>query len=350
VYEAVLRQKLARGESIDAGAQAKAQEQTFAQFAWKWFAEYSVANNKPSEQCSKKYILNASLIPFFGKMRIDRITTNDIEKYKTQAFKKGLAKKTINNHLTVFRTCVYTAYEWLKLEGTPPKVTRLKCPPPKTDYLSPDECTLLLSCANGILREMMLVALRTGMRQGELRGLQWTSVDWQNRSLTVRHSLCNYTKQLGSPKGNRERYIPIMDAEVYATLLKRKRASGYVFLNKEGRPFGSEHLGRQLADVCEKAGLRKIGWHTLRHTFASHLAMRGAPLSAVQMLLGHTTIATTMRYAHLSQSTLRTAIGLLSPERVLSMDFGQPVGNRWLEAQMKEAARKTLVPEKAVIS
>jgi hypothetical protein len=68
------------------------------------------------------------------------------------------------------------------------------------------------------------------------------------------------------------------------------------------------------------------------------------------MLLGHTTIATTMRYAHLSQSTLRTAIGLLSPERVLSMDFGQPVGNRWLEAQMKEAARKTLVPEKAVIS
>jgi integrase len=349
VYEAVLRQKLARGESIDAGAQAKAQEQTFAQFAWKWFAEYSVANNKPSEQWSKRYILSASLIPFFGKMLIGRITVNDIERYKTHALREGVSRKTVNNRLTVLRTCLSAAYEWLELEGTPPKVTRLKCPPPKTDYLSTDECALLLSHANDVIREMVLTALRTGMRQGELRGLQWTSIDWQNRILVVRHSRCDYTKELGSPKGNRERHIPL-DADVYEMLLKRRKNVGYVFLNQSGRPFGSEHLARLLADICKKAGLRKIGWHTLRHTFASHLIMRGAPLASVQMLLGHTAVATTMRYAHLSQSTLRTAIDLLNPKQARNLNFGQPVVNRWLEAQMRETSRETLVPENLLIS
>ena len=61
------------------------------------------------------------------------------------------------------------------------------------DYLSPDECELLLANANGVIREMLLTALRTGMRQGELKGLQWSSIDWQNRSITVRDSLCDYT-------------------------------------------------------------------------------------------------------------------------------------------------------------
>lgn len=343
-YEAVLKQKLARGGRID----SVTQWQTFEQFAWRWFDNYVVANNKPSEQWSKKYILNASLIPFFGKMPIERITVNDIERYKMKVLREGVARKTVNNRLTVFRTCVSTAYEWLELEGTPPKVTRLNCPPPKTDYLSPDECVLLLSCTDGIVREMMLTAMRTGMRQGEIRGLQWASIDWQDESITVRHSLCDYTKELGSPKGNRERYIP-MDADVYEMLFKRKKNTGYVFLNRGGKPFGSEHLGDLLADVCKKAGLRKIGWHILRHTFASHLAMGGAPLGSVQMLLGHTAIATTMRYAHLAQSTLRTAIGLLSPKRALDLNFGQQVGNPWLEALRKEDAQKTLLPENPVI-
>jgi site-specific recombinase XerD len=63
--------------------------------------------------------------------------------------------------------------------------------------------------------------------------------------------------------------------------------------------------------ACKKAGLRFVGWHVLRHTFASHLAMRGAPLKAIQELLGHATIMMTMRYAHLAPEIAREAVCLL---------------------------------------
>jgi site-specific recombinase XerD len=66
-----------------------------------------------------------------------------------------------------------------------------------------------------------------------------------------------------------------------------------------------------LWSACKRAGLRRIGWHVARHSFASHLAMRGAPIKAIQELLGHATIAMTMRYAHLSPEVARDAVSLL---------------------------------------
>jgi len=80
---------------------------------------------------------------------------------------------------------------------------------------------------------------------------------------------------------------------------------------------------------------------TLRHTFASQLVARGVPMTAVQMLMGHSTITTTMRYSHLAPTTLRSAIDMLNPKTALNADFGQPVGNAWWEAQKKELSQKS---------
>lgn len=342
-YEAVLRQKIARGESIDRAAHAAA-GQTFEQFARKWFEDYVVSNNKYSEQRTKKYLLNAFLIPFFGKMQIARITTHDIERYKAHEGRNGVTSKTLKNRLTVLSKCLTTAYEWLELATQPPKIKWPKCSSYRTDYLSPEECELLLSHADGIIYEMVLTALRTGMRQGELKGLQWSSIDWQNQSLAVRHSRCDYRKALGSPKSNRERHIPL-DIDVYEMLHKRKRDTGYVFIDTDNEPFDDKRLNRRLSSICKKAGLRKITWHILRHTFASHLAMRGVPLTTVQTLLGHSNITTTMRYAHVAPSTLRTAIDMLNPKSLVNADFGQPVVNQWFEMQQHEAVRKCAIPK-----
>lgn len=336
-FEITLRQKLSRGESLDSAETGVHREVTFEQFAWKWFDEYVVPNNKYSEQRAKRYALRSSLVPFFGGLPVEKITNRHVEQYKARVLATGLSRKTINNRLTIFRKCMWTAYEWLALPGAPPKVTWLKCPPHIADYLSPDECDLLLSHARGINRDMILIALRSGMRQGELKALQWSSIDWQNRSIAVQHSRCDYTGELTSPKNNRVRHIP-MEIDVYEILLQRKKSTGYVFLNERKQPFDAQCLKRRLARVRRRAGLRSIGWHTLRHTFASQLVMRGVPMNAVQMLMGHSSITTTMRYAHLAPSTLRAAIDMLNPKTLFSADFGQPVGNAWLETQRRETA------------
>src|SRR5262249_35485125 len=115
---------------------------------------------------------------------------------------------------------------------------------------------------------------------------------------------------------------------------RRRESTGYVFTNALGRPLNHSWLTYYLDKACQKAGLRRITWHVLRHTFASHLAMRGVPLNTVQALLGHSTIMMTMRYAHVAPSTLRSAIDLLNPKRhYAAASFGQPVGNQWVQMQ-----------------
>jgi integrase len=341
-YEGVLRQRLARGEAIDKAAMRSGRGLLFEEFALRWFEEYVIPNNKFSEQRIKRYTLHSSLIPFFGKMPVEQIKTHQIEQYKALRVKDGLANKSIKNHLTVLSKCLTCAYQWLELPSKPPEIPWPKCPPPQTDYLSPDECELLVSHAEGIIREMILMALRAGMRQGELKGLQWSAVDWENRIVVVKNSYCDREKDIGPPKNNRIRSIPL-DVDLYEFLYRRRRKTGYVFSNARGRPLNHSWLSYHLQKVCKKAGLRRISWHILRHTFASHLAMKGVPLNTVQALLGHSTITMTMRYAHVAPSTMRWAIELLNPKRLATDKFGQPTGNQWADAQARfEGPERTL--------
>jgi integrase len=332
-YEAHLRQKLARGEPIDSDDKPTNGAMSFKDFSWQWFEQYVKVNNKPSEQYGKEKILRSSLVPFFGAMPLDQITSERIERYKTDQMAKGVSRKTINNRLTVLGKCLNCANEW---HGAPvPRIRLLKCDPPKTDYLTPVECEMLLEHAGGEMRTMILLALRTGMRQGEIRGLQWSSIDWQTRIITVRHSWYDTKQVLVSPKSNRERHIPF-NAEIYRLLEQSKKKSGFVFLSPYGEPFTCHRFNYDLEKICNKAGIRKIGWHVLRHTFATELAMKGTPLHLVQALLGHSTISTTMRYSHVAPSALRAAIDLLDPKTVLSPDFGQPAGSQWQQAIRSE--------------
>jgi integrase len=328
-YEAALRQKLAREISLEPDPNKEKVTKTFEAFAWEWFDLYVVTNNKYSEQYAKRKILSASLIPFFGMIKFDSVSALHVEQYKARQVASGVTNKTINNRLTVLGKCLRCAHEWY---GTAmPTIKLLRCPPAKTDYLTMVECEALLSHARDQYREMILLALRTGMRQGEIRGLQWSSIDWQNRSLVVRHSRCDRNESLVAPKSNRERHIPL-DADAYEMLYRRKQNTGYVFVNEERKaPFTSHRVMEDLAIICKDARIRKVGWHVLRHTFATQLTLRGVPLTVVKELLGHSTITTTMRYSHVAPSALRSAIELLNPLNAAIVHFGQPAGNAWQE-------------------
>jgi len=311
-YEALLRQKLARGEPLDVAEpdeKQKEREQKFEAFAWKWFDIHVRNNNKHSEISHKKYILRGNLVPFFGKTPIERINTLQVEQYKAKKIGKGLSAKTVNNHLTVLSSCLRTAQDWFDLKKLP-KMKKLKAPPPETVFLSHEECVRLLANSNGVWREIIFTALKTGLRQGELRALQWEDIDWENKILTVRRSWCEYKKGFVTPKSNRERHIPLTN-ELYEMLLLRRQATGDIFIDERNQRFDGKTLNQKMIGACKKAGTKEITCHALRHTFASHLAMAGASLKAIQELLGHSNIQTTMRYAHLSSSTLREAVGLL---------------------------------------
>src|SRR6516165_7240953 len=119
-YELLLRQRLARGEAIN--GPSPEQNPLFREFAWKWFEEYAVPNNRFSEQRIKRYTLKSSLIPFVGEMRVSEIRTYHIEQYKAHKAKEGLSSKTIKNHLTVLSKCLTSAYKWLEFASKPPEI------------------------------------------------------------------------------------------------------------------------------------------------------------------------------------------------------------------------------------
>ena len=297
---------------------------TLAVFAEEFMATYSESNNKPSEVQSKRSILKHHLLPFFGGKRLDVIQQREIETYKSAKLKAGLAPKSVNNHLTILRRILSLATEWGVLSHVPP-VKWLRVPEPEFDFLDFEEAPRLEKGAAGEWAVMIIVGLTTGLRQGELLALRWEDVDLVRGRLLVRRAVARGV--IGTPKSGKSREIPLND-KVLAALKRHRHLRGeLVFCDEGGRMLPKGVCKWPLWSACKKAGLRRIGWHVLRHTFASHLVLRGAPLKAVHELLGHSTIEMTMRYAHLSPDVRRDAVRLLDvdlPDNRLTTAEGVP--------------------------
>jgi len=307
-YEAVIRQKLARGENLELEAKKPEKTSTFQEFSKQWFEVYVKTNNKYSEATNKASILRAHLVPFFGNRRLDQINGLDIENFKAKEIKAGLSHKSINNFLIVISRCLKVAQEWGVIEKVP-RIKLLKVQAQKFDHLSEEECQLLLDNSEGLLRDLILVALKTGLRFGELIALEWKDVDFANHQMTVRQSI--YRGRLGGTKSNKIRFVPLLD-DVCETLQSRAKKNSFVFTKDNGDWLSPMLCSRWLHRACNRAGVRKIGWHTLRHTFASQLAQHGVSITIVKDLLGHSDIRTTMRYSHLTTSATREAVLLLN--------------------------------------
>ena len=330
-YEAFVFQQLSRG--IDPFKKEKEKKiLTFEVFSWKWVELYVKNNNKLSGLIGKTSVLKTHLVPFFGKRKLNEITNFMIEEYKACILRKSLCNKTVNNHLTILSTCLAHAVEWGELEVTP-RIKRLKVESNKFDFLTFEESEMLINMSHGIWKRMILFALHTGMRYGEIRAIRWQDINWEKKSVTVKNAF--YRDIFGATKSNKERHIPVSPT-LFELLERRKRARGFIFTDSNNRHLKENKPRLALRRIIEKTELkkangRKIGWHALRHTFASQLAMRGAPLSAIQQLLGHSDIQTTMKYAHLSPSTLDDTIRLLEKGNI--DNFGQHMGNNHIIKQ-----------------
>jgi integrase len=138
--------------------------------------------------------------------------------------------------------------------------------------------------------------------------LEWTDVDFAKRQLTVARS--EWKGHVTMPKGGRIRYVPLM-RRLSDTLRAARHLRGQrVLCDAEGKPLSQKVMQVMVRRVARRANVRP-GLHILRHSFCSHLAMRGAPARAIQELAGHQDLGTTQRYMHLSPAALDAAIRLL---------------------------------------
>lgn len=309
-YEREVRHRLLLGQSIQTNKEVEPSKRipTFKTFSEEFLSNYAMAHNKPSEIHNKKTMLNGHLIPAFGTKRLDTITTRDVEAYVAKKLQSGLKPKTVNNQIAVLSRMFRIAKKWEIVEKIP-EVTFLKVQLPEFDFLDFMESERLITGTDPEWETMIVLACRTGLRIGELRALRWQDVDLVAGKLTVRQAV--WKTEIGLPKGGRSREIPLSDDAKTVLLSHRHLRSKLVFCNADGSMLTKEQLKWPLWRACKKAGLREIGWHVLRHTFASQLVMMGVPLKVVQEYLGHADIQMTMRYAHLSPDVKRDAVKVL---------------------------------------
>jgi integrase len=271
------------------------------------FIEHSEARNEYSSVKAKRQILRDHIEKALGHLPLDQVTYARIEDFKNR-LRVDLSAKTVNNILTVLRRLLVLAVKRGELAHVP-EIEWLPTNPSKFDFLTFEESDSLLESTAPDWHSMVLVAVRCGLRQGELLGLKWDHVDLKLNRLRIQESIVR-----GRTKGTKSRRHRTVDlgAEVALALAKHKHLRGpYVFCDADGAPLTSGACKWPLWTACEGAGLRRIGWHVLRHTFCSQLAMRGASPQVIQKLAGHATLKMTERYMHLSPNVTQDAVRLL---------------------------------------
>jgi integrase len=299
---------------------AKPAAPTLSAFAPVYLASARLDNARSSVM-AKEDILARYLVPRLGDLRLDQIDYAVIEDFKVILAEtrnarikrevQTLSPKTVNNVLIVLRHVLAVARKRGLIPAVP-EISYVKRPMPDWDFLTFEESEQLIAHAEGTWRTMILVALRTGLRRGELLGLRWEDVDLDRGRIRV---VENYVRgQFKAPKSGQPREIPLSGEARAALAQHRERRGGgrtRVFCDAQGKPYTQGVMASQLERACRRAGLRVLGWHVMRHSFASHLVMRGVAIRAVQDLLGHASIVITQRYAHLAPHVSQDAVCLL---------------------------------------
>jgi integrase len=264
---------------------------------------------KASTFADKRNRLKRDVLPLFGKQRLDELGVAAKDKLAGVLKRKGLAATSINNSLGALGSVLRYAAELKVIEAAPP-ARFLSVPPSAFDFLDFEEWEHLLRVAQGSpWYAALLLAGEAGLRLGEVRALRWCDLNFRTGVLTVRKAL--WRSELGSPKGKRERSIP-MTARLKGALQALRHLKGeFIFCQEDGAHWSESIFEAVIEGLVKRAQLRPIGFQVLRHTFCSHLAMKGATSKAIQELAGHQNLSTTQRYMHLSPAHLREAIGLL---------------------------------------
>lgn len=277
-----------------------------------------VLERKPTTVQDYRIIVRRHFVPFFNRRKLDRITAGDVENFLGWQQRRGLASKTIANHLSLLNSLFSFAVRRGLVRANPvagvdrPGAARA----PDIRYLTLVELEALAACSkqDAVFGELDAAFIRTagmtGLRLGELLALRWREVDNASRVVRVRQS---YTRgRFGTPKSRRSvRAVPL-GARVLAELVAWRSRTAYtrdddlVFGHPElGTVLDPSRLRRRVKIAADAAGIRSIRLHDLRHTYGTLMAAAGTPLRTLQEWMGHEDYKTTSIYADYAPSPER---------------------------------------------
>jgi len=302
----VLRKRkleMAEGKFLDV---VKKEQIRFEDFADEYFNIHSKPHKKGWK--TDQHIINRLKKDFRGKYLFE-ITPQDIERFKLERLKetigedglKTISPATINRQLDVLSNIFNKAVIWGKLQKNPMKMVQsLKVTPGRTRFLEREEIVKLLSNCTHNLKPIVILALFTGMRRGEIFGLKWRDVDFKRNVITLLDT-----------KNGEKREVPISEQVKTALIKVRKHPdSAHIFCSEKGEPV--HDIRKSFSTALKKSGIVAFRFHDLRHTFASQLVMSGIDLNTVRELLGHKDMTMTLRYSHLAPSHKQRAVDILS--------------------------------------
>lgn len=272
----------------------------------------------------KEWEMEVHILPWLGDYDVTDITEEIMLDYINAKLKagspqrgsRGLSPSSIHGHFKIIKPSLDWAVQKGYLAENPAKGIRLpRVETKEIKVFKHWEVNKLIEVARPKwLGDMILLSYRTGMRRGEIYGLKWDDVDFDNQFLMVRRSIETYApgvKLIHTPK-TRSSIRRIMLDNASIEMLHRRQLKGkseWVFENKFGELMSPWYTTKYMAEACKKAGIQHRSFHVLRHTHATVLLAGEVNPKIVQERLGHAKIATTLdTYSHVLPTMQKVAV------------------------------------------
>lgn len=338
--QAEVKEKLAEAIERSKGVDmARAGRYTLGQWMEVWFENVAQVKVRPSSHATYRGYLDNHIQPSIGDIPLHKLTTLDlqgfyrkmldggrVERIESKKQPKGLSAKTVRNLHQVISSALKLAVQQKLIPSNPAE----GCSLPRLEHremqtLTADQLEAFFreAKASGVF-ELYYLELATGLRRGELLGLHWEDIDLEQQTITVRRQVVRINGQVvEAPLKTKNSYRTLSIGADAAEILRqqKERVGGvYVFPSPTGGPISPDSVLHMLHRVLNRAGLPKVRFHDLRHTFATLALQNGVDIKTVSGMLGHYSAGFTLdTYAHVTTIAQRQAADVMG--NVLSGAF-----------------------------
>ena len=322
--------------AIDKGTYFEPSEISLTEYLDYWLDNHAKPNTAQRTYENYQYMINVHLKPVLGHINISKLQPSHLQEYYAQKLSNGkideggLSAQSVKHHHRLIFKALKDAVKWQLIVRnvaeavTPPKTRKVEMQTGDNEQVR----TFLDVSKDSTYFPIYLTAINTGMRRGEVLGLRWQDIDFENNIIYVRQSLQEVKKEgltFKEPKSGKSRSITITSSltkefkKIYKQQLENKLllGQGYqdldlVFAQRNGKPIQPTEMARNYRKMVDISGLPYIRFHDLRHTHATLLLKQGVHPKVVSERLSHSTIGITMdTYTHVLPNMQKEAAQLL---------------------------------------